>query len=216
MKEITNILFDLDGVLINSMPVHARAWKKTFSALGIVLEDIDIYRREGMSGPASIRDIFLEKKMPLPDEESLIGIIESKHTFFQKNEIRLFAEIDDIINILKSRKIRMGLVTGSHRATVDETVPPGIIQSMSVIVTSDDVLHGKPHPESYIKALKKIGAKVDSTLVIENAPMGIRAAKNAGLLCYAVETTLPKEYLSEADVIFSDHRALQRHFLMYL
>jgi len=216
MKEITNILFDLDGVLVDSMPVHARAWKKTFSELGIVLEDIDIYRREGMSGPSSIRDIFLEKKLPLPDEESLIQIIESKHTFFQKKEIRPFAEIDDIINILKNKKIRMGLVTGSHRATVNETVSPGIIQSMSVIITSDDVLQGKPHPESYIKALEKTGAKVDSTLVIENAPMGIRAAKNAGLLCYAVETTLPKEYLSEADVIFSDHCALRRHVLMYL
>ncbi len=75
-------------------------------------------------------------------------------------------------------------------------------------MTADDVKKGKPDPEPYLKALHHLGSKPESSVVIENAPMGIRSAKSAGLTCYAIETSLSGEYLHEADLVFHNHQAL--------
>jgi beta-phosphoglucomutase len=78
-----------------------------------------------------------------------------------------------------------------------------------VIVTGNDVKHGKPHPEPYLTSLKNLKMKPSDAVVIENAPFGIRSAKEAGLRCLALETSLPREYLREADAVYSSIKDLQ-------
>jgi beta-phosphoglucomutase-like phosphatase (HAD superfamily) len=75
----------------------------------------------------------------------------------------------------------------------------------------DEVRHGKPHPEPYLRALKKMRIGSEDAIVIENAPFGIRSAKKAGLACIALETSLCRAYLKSADFIFSSYRDLRRH-----
>ena len=83
-----------------------------------------------------------------------------------------------------------------------------LIESITCIVTADDVINTKPHPEPYLKAVFKLGIPAENSIVIENAVLGVKSAKAAGCKCYALETTLTGDYLQEADMVFSNHEAL--------
>jgi beta-phosphoglucomutase-like phosphatase (HAD superfamily) len=102
-------------------------------------------------------------------------------------------------------------VTGTSRHELDEMLPDEIKNLFSVIVTGSDVRFGKPHPEPYQQSLKRLNIEPEKAIVIENAPLGIRSAKRAGLKCFALETSLSREYLKEADYIFRSFKELQDH-----
>ncbi len=77
-------------------------------------------------------------------------------------------------------------------------------------VTGDEVKRGKPHPQPFLKALKIMGLQPNDVVVIENAPFGITAAKRAGLFCIALETSLPKKYLTNADKVVKSFKDLEK------
>ena len=101
-------------------------------------------------------------------------------------------------------------MTGTARHEAKKIMPVSLWRSFHVTVTGDEVRHGKPHPEPYLLALKKLGVRPAEAVVLENAPFGIHAAKKAGLTCIALETSLPKAYLRDADMVFSTYRQLER------
>lgn len=209
---ISAVLFDMDGVVLDSMRYHEAAWREVLLQYGVSVVPEDIYRREGMSGLPSIRDIFIEKKLPVPDDQSLNELIEKKHTLFNRNSIGVFEGIADSLELLKNNKIALGLVTGSHFDTVAAFLPSSVQQFFEVIISADDVHKGKPDPEPYITALNKIQVLPENALIVENAPMGILSAFAAGIFCIAIETTLSAKYLQMAGMIVEDHDALFRVF----
>ena len=83
--------------------------------------------------------------------------------------------------------------------------------SFDITVCGTDVANGKPHPEPYQKALKGLGVNKSQAIVIENAPFGIRSAKAAGLKCFALETSLPKQFLSQADKVFFSYNHMHEN-----
>ena len=97
-------------------------------------------------------------------------------------------------------------MTGTARHELHRILPEKFYDLFSVIVTGSDVKKGKPDPEPYVAALDKLKLKPNKAIVIENAPFGIRSAKAAGLKVIALETSLSKKYLSEADFIFSSFK----------
>jgi beta-phosphoglucomutase len=202
------ILFDMDGVIVDSMRFHAAAWKQVLGEYGVAVNDIEVYLREGMSGRQSVEDIFFEHGQPFPDERVFQGLIAKKHILFESNHILLFPCVEAILSLIKSKNILTGLVTGSLKRSVDHLLNPGVLSQFNVVITAEDVSNGKPDPEPYVRAIEKLGVKPELSLIIENAPMGIRSAKSAGSTCYALETTLPDRYLKEADKIVRDHRSL--------
>ncbi|MBN2158846.1 MAG: HAD family phosphatase [Spirochaetes bacterium] len=202
------ILFDMDGVIVDSMKYHAAAWKRVLGDYGIIVDDIDIFRREGMSGRQSIEDIFSEKGGQLPGDEEFGRMLERKHALFESNEIRIYPGVEEMLLWISGRSVPMALVTGSLMRSVEHVMPAGLLALFGAVITAGDVTNGKPSPEPYARALERLGADPAGSLTIENAPMGIRSARNAGLKCYALETTLPPTYLEEADRIFHDHASL--------
>lgn len=202
------ILFDMDGVIVDSMKHHAAAWKRVLAEYGLAVEDIDIFRREGMSGRESVEDIFTEKGRPIPAEAEFRLMLERKHALFENNDIRPYPGAEEMLRWISGRGVPMALVTGSLMRSVEHVMPAGLLGLFGAVVTAGDVANGKPAPEPYLKALERLGADAGNALIIENAPMGIRSARNAGVTCYAIETTLPQTYLGEADKIFHDHASL--------
>jgi HAD superfamily hydrolase (TIGR01509 family) len=202
------ILFDMDGVIVDSMRFHAAAWKQVLGEYGVLVNDIDIYLREGMSGRQSVEDIFFEYGRAFPDERMFQNLIDKKHALFESNQIVLYPCVEAILELIKGRNMLTGLVTGSLKRSVHHLLSPGVLSQFNVVVTAEDVLKGKPDPEPYARAIEMLGVKPEMSLIIENAPMGIRSAKSAGATCYALETTLPERYLKEADKIVRDHRSL--------
>ena len=114
------------------------------------------------------------------------------------------------LRLLENKEIELALVTGTARHEVMRILPKGLFSMFSVVVTGDEVKRGKPHPEPYNKAIKELGIKPKEAIVIENAPFGIYSAKRAGLKCLALETSLPKSYLKDADFIFKGFKELRK------
>lgn len=210
------ILFDMDGVIVDSMQWHAESWIKVFSDMGIVLTKHDIFKREGMSGLDSIVDIIKEKGYPEPGVEEQKNLQKKKVEIFDRKKVYIFPEVKKILTFIKSKNIKTGIVTGSLRRTVDSILPDDIRHLLDTIITADDIHNGKPHPEPYLKAMSILNASPDSTLVIENAPLGIASAKSAGAECFAVQTTLPVEFLLQADMVFKTHKDLLDYLLTEL
>jgi beta-phosphoglucomutase len=212
LNKYSTILFDMDGVIVDSMPYHAIAWQQALKIHGLAVEKIDIYKREGMPGIKSVIEMYNEKNVTVPEDRELQAIQKTKlgiyHDYDEK--IKVFDDVPEILAKIKSRNIKMGLVTGSKRESVNHILSEEIKAYFDVIISGDEVKHGKPHPEPYLLGIAGINSSVEETLVIENAPMGINSAKAAGLTCFAVETSLPEEYLANSDKVIKNHKELIR------
>ncbi|MCB9747876.1 MAG: HAD-IA family hydrolase [Candidatus Omnitrophica bacterium] len=203
------VIFDMDGVITNTMPDHFHAWKEVLKCYQIHATYEDIYCREGQRGIQSVEEIFKKygrtfslkegKKILLEKEEFFKKIV--KHRFIQGS--RRF------LKRLHKENFVLALVTGTSRHELHRILPDGIYQLFSVIVTGSDVRNGKPHPEPFLKALKQLKLSPASGVVIENAPFGIEAAKQAGLRCIALETSLPRKFLKKADAVFTSIKELE-------
>lgn len=205
----------MDGVLYASMPDHVCAWHETILSLGIASNPEDYYLFEGMTGPATI-DILFNRAYDRDATE------EEKQTIYAKKSKR-FTELNvvsrtmpgarQVLEAVKRTGRMRVVVTGSGQPTLFGNLDknfPGFFDK-KLIVTSYDVKFGKPHPEPYLLALEKAGIKAGEALVVENAPLGVEAAKAAGIYTIAVNTgPLPDKVLSDAgaDIIFSSMSAL--------
>jgi HAD superfamily hydrolase (TIGR01509 family) len=103
---------------------------------------------------------------------------------------------------LQRLNYRLALVTGTRLEVVNKVLQMGLEGVFEIIITGEMVSNGKPDPEPYLKAVNELNVDKESCLVVENAPAGITSAKSAGLTCFAVQTSLPEEYLKSADKIF--------------
>ncbi len=215
-EKIQAVLFDMDGVIVDSMPAHSECWQCILAEHGLSIDVHEFYIREGMSGRESVRDIFVSHGHPEPADDELDRLILKKHALFEDRIIPVYPWVTDILDLLKSRGVRIGLVTGSIRRTISHILDEKFLSAFDAVITADIVQNGKPHPEPYLKGLKKLRCGVDSAVAVENAPMGIRSAKGAGITCWALATTLESAYLQEADEIFGGHLELFEAFKRHL
>ena len=209
IKHLKAIIFDMDGVITDTMGYHFRAWKAVFASQGVDVTHEDIYKREGQKGIDSVREIFSEKKIVF--KASLARkLLKDKEDLFKKIFKRRFIQGSRLfIKSLSRQGYCLGLVTGTSRHEARELLPQDLWDCFDVTICGCDVQSGKPHPEPYLMALSKLRIKASEGIVIENAPFGIASAKAAGLKCVALETSLPKRYLKQADVIFSSYKDLK-------
>ena len=199
---INTVIFDMDGVITNTMPDHYKAWVEILKRHGITATHHDIYLREGQKGIDSVREIFATHKKPFNRQQAQ-KILKDKEEYFKRIVKRRFVlGTRSFLKDLYRQQFKLGLVTGTSRHELQQILPQHIYNLFTVIVTGNDVRDGKPHPEPYLTALKKLDIKSSQAVVIENAPFGISSAKCAGLRCLAIETSLPKAYLKKADLIF--------------
>ena len=202
------VLFDMDGVLFDSMPNHARAWHKAMKDCGIEMDESEAYLYEGMRGVETIRMKAREQwGRDISDEEAqhMYGI---KSAYFAACPPAPKMEgVERLMQQIKRYGMNIGVVTGSGQHTLLDQLEEafkGFI-SKEHIVTSFDVTHGKPNPEPYLAGLKKFGLQPWEAIVIENAPLGVRAAVAARIFTIAVNTgPLPDSMLLQegANLVF--------------
>jgi beta-phosphoglucomutase len=203
------IIFDVDGVLVDSMRFQADAWVKTFKEVGINITREDIYELEGSNNKRLIKSIF-EKAGKEPETWHLEKLPEMKREALDFDRIRPYEGILDCLKVLK-RYFELALVSGSHTDTVNKIVNKYFSNYFDVIITGSDLERGKPDPDPYLKALEKLDLTKNECMVIENAPLGITAAKRAGLYCVAVASMLDSEKIEHADLVLEDHAALIKY-----
>ncbi len=204
------VIFDMDGVITNTMPYHFDAWLSAFSSVGIKVGCEDISLREGQDGLASVKEIYKQHKRKFSTREAQ-WLLRKKEALFKRIvRIKFIQGARSFLRLLKKRRFILGLVTGTSRHEVEKILPGELLKFFDVTVTGDEVNKGKPDPEPFLKALRILGMPAGKAVVIENAPFGIQAAKRARLYCIALETSLPKKYLREADIIFKSFAQLRR------
>ncbi len=202
------VIFDMDGVLVDSMPYHADAWIAVFAETGIHINRQDIYDIEGSNHEGIIRLVF-RKAGRTPTQEDFKVLAKKKMEIFTKiNKVTVFPGIYECLELLKN-KCLLGVVSGSDKAVVIDLMERFFPETFDAVITGNDVEEGKPSPEPYLKAVKMLNVAKDECIVIENAPLGVESAKSAGLFCIAIPTYIEAQRLKGADVIVENHGMLK-------
>jgi beta-phosphoglucomutase len=202
------VIFDFDGVIADTMPDNFRAWQRAFEGRGVQIEAAEYFPLEGM-GKNRIAEI-LGTRHGLPARETSAIADEKERIYGEINMFRVYPEIPDLLHALRRSGIALALVTGASRTRLNATLPSDLRMLFGSIVTSDDVQATKPDPEPFRAALAALNDSPAAALVVENAPLGITAAKAAGLFCVALCTTLTAEDLRSADMVLQNHAAFRQ------
>ena len=188
--DLKAVLFDMDGVLFDSMPNHALSWHKVLKAHGLDLSLEEVYLHEGRTGDETIQIVCQKQGISMSDKE-IKTLYNEKTAFFKTlSEPVQMAGSYELLNKVTDTGLIPMLVTGSGQVSLLENLNvffPGVFVSERM-VTAFDVKHGKPNPEPYLKALEKGNFKPWETIVIENAPLGVEAARQAGLFVIVVNS----------------------------
>lgn len=190
------------------MPFHARAWQDTFRKFGIKVAKKEIYLREGEKWDTTFFDIARKHAIKITPDVKKAVFKHRENVFKNILKVRIFKDAPPLIKHLKKKGLKLALVTGTPRREVKRILPRGLYRLFDVVIPSDEVKRGKPHPEPYLKALKALRVRAVDAVVIENAPNGIKAAKKAGIKVLAVATSLPGRYLKEADTAVKSLREI--------
>ncbi len=207
--------FDMDGVLFDSMPNHARAWENVAMRHSLDFTARDCYINEGRTGQDVIAEALRKSGRTNVTEEEIWTIYREKtEEFHRLGGAPAMTGMKEVLNEIRvtdtpSCQSQIWVVTGSGQKTLFDKlneVYPGIFMRERMI-TAYDVTHGKPAPEPYLKAWQRSGLPKEQCFVIENAPLGVRAGKAAGLFTIAVNTgplTRQDLYNEGADMVLDD------------
>lgn len=220
---IRAVLFDMDGVLYDSMKNHAVAWVQSMQKFGINMTADDAYATEGARGVDTIRYMVRQQQgREISEAEAQAMYDEKSRVFHSMPEAPIMPGILDLMEQIKQHGISIGIVTGSGQRPLIAR----ILQDFGKYVTPDhittayDVKRGKPNPDPYLMGLQKAGGlKPSEAIVVENAPLGVKAGVAAGIYTIAVNTgPLPDQTLLDAgaNILFPSIKDFAKDFLRVL
>ena len=195
------LIFDMDGVLIDSEPLHERSKREALSQAGIEVPEERFASYTGRSDTVMINDLAAENGI---GEERSAEILRSKHSIYESLEHEL-QPIEGAINFLHWAKseFRLALATSATRRNRQKTAEMlGIAPFFEAAVDASDFKHPKPSPEVFQIALEKLGLPSTACWVIEDAVNGVIAAKAAGCFAVGLTTSFSRQALQEAGADF--------------
>lgn len=221
--DLKAVLFDMDGVLYDSMKWHAKSWKETMDKFNLNATAHEFYLYEGMVGHKTINHIIQREKGKAATQDEMSEIYKLKTELFSKyNDGSLIPYAYDLVRKVEEEGFTPVIVTGSGQPTLLDKLNENFhgIFKKELMVTAFDVKHGKPHPEPYLMGLEKAGyLKPNQAIVVENAPMGVESAVAAGIFTIAVNTgPLDNHVLADAgaNIVLPSMEALYHKWEEYL
>lgn len=201
------VIFDLDGVLVNTVPAHFKAWKRMFSMYGKGFTFQDYKRKvDGISrldgARAVLKDLSSGELKKAADKKQgyYLGYIKEKGVKVYKSSFKL-------IKGLRLKGIKIAVISASKNCVL-VLKKGGLYDKVDVIVDGYDIRKGKPDPEVFLTALKRMGLKKDECVVFEDAILGVESAKRAGIFTVGIDRHRDPERLRKADVIVRDLREI--------
>lgn len=196
------VLFDMDGVVVDSEPVHEAAFRVTLRQYGHRLSE-NQYKQHflGRTDEAGLQSYFdfVGETVDFP------VVLDTKAREYLKlaaDQLVPYLGALAFIRDLRARDIPLALVTGSLRAEADIVLKSfDLMAAFSAVIAAEDIHKSKPDPEGYLKGAAALGVAAEDCVVIEDAPSGVKAARAAGIRCVAVTNTHVVDELSEATFI---------------
>jgi HAD superfamily hydrolase (TIGR01509 family) len=192
------LIFDLDGTLVDSSPLHARAFTEVFAPHGIA---IDYARIAGMTTAAAVDRLVAEAGLALDEAERgrLVGAKRERGLELIEREL---AAIDGAVDFVRAAALRsrLALCTSGSRRSVDAALAKvGLAGCFAPVITAEDVTRGKPDPEAFLQALEQTGTAAVEALIFEDADSGLAAAKSAGIDALRIVPRGAAAGIAEAD-----------------
>lgn len=204
------VMFDMDGVLFDSMPKHARAWHQTLLEIGYDVPESAFFLHEGRISSSTVSILVgpgLDHKVLYRRKGEILASLP---------RIEVMDGALDAIAAARNAGADAIVVTGSSQDLILERLSKefnGLLKE-EWMVTGKDVKCGKPSPEPYLRGLAKAGVKPEEAVVVENAPLGVKSGHDAGCFVAAVNTgPLPDQVLLDegADVLYHSMSELAAH-----
>jgi len=203
MADLRGTIFDLDGVIVNTVPLHFKAWQRMFSEYGKEFTFQDYKEKvDGIPRLSGAKAV-----LPDLDEEELVRAAEKKQRYFlellHKEGVEIYHSTVDLIKALRAAGVKRAVVSSSRNC-------PYILQRASlsdlfdVIIGGGEIVRGKPHPDIFLLAAERIAEGPENCLVFEDAVLGVEAAKAAGMKCVGIDRYQNPQRLSQADIVVED------------
>jgi HAD superfamily hydrolase (TIGR01509 family) len=194
------VIFDFDGVLVNSEPLHVRAFRDVLAEYGRTLTDEEYYAHYIVYSDREV----LERLLPAGEVvEAALAAKVHRYQELMEGGVPVFP--DCLALLARTDGWRVGLATGSIRREVERVLRSlGIRDRFAAIVAREDCERGKPDPEPFLRAAWGLSLHPRQCVVIEDTPGGIQAAKAAGMICVGVTHSCPRERLADADLVVDD------------
>lgn len=198
------MIFDLDGVLVDSSAFHQESWRLVGLERGFEMTDELFWRTFGMPN-RQILPLLLSRELADQEVAELSERKEEAYRQLAAGRMQALPGSRELVRAVAEAGLRVALGSSTPMSNIRVVLDAlGIREHFEQIVCSDDVTHGKPHPEVFLKAAGKLGVAPNRCAVIEDAVVGVEAAKAAGMRCIAVTTTHGAEKLRAADLVVPD------------
>jgi HAD superfamily hydrolase (TIGR01509 family) len=203
MKQFAAVIFDMDGVLVHSEPLHQKAFEKLFTELGKARDHGIVYSDYyGRTDSSLLTDFIAKNKLP----HRLDDLLRRKHDYFLaalRQHRPVFKELNTLLPELAQR-CPLAVASSSPHQVIDVVMEiSGLRPHFKAIVGFEDFKHAKPDPEIFLIAAKRLGVEPSKCIVVEDAVAGITAAKAAGMTAIGFTTSLPAETLKKAKADFT-------------
>ncbi len=197
-------IFDMDGTIVDNMAFHTQSWVTFFERRGRDIDADEFFRATaGRQGKEIIRSHMGED---LSDDEVAVLNHEKEAVYRElyAPHLKAVAGFEDLIADARSQGIALAVGTAAPPANVAFTLDGlDLRRHFETIVGATDVPRGKPHPDVFIEAARRCGAAPGNCIVFEDAPLGVEAARRAGMRVVAITTTLPAEAFAEFDNVIA-------------
>jgi HAD superfamily hydrolase (TIGR01509 family) len=207
-RRFSTIIFDMDGVIVDSEPRHERAFLEVFEEMGYGnTHGIDFPQYYGRSDRTLWLD-FIEKHQPKQTLEELSEWKQQRFLKMMRDEQPIFEDLPALVQRL-SLVYKLALASGSYHPVIDVILSmKDLRQFFPVVVSVQDVQRGKPAPDVFLRAAERHNVNPADCCVIEDAAAGVEAALAAGMTVIAITNSLPKEKLSRAHHVVSHYREI--------
>jgi HAD superfamily hydrolase (TIGR01509 family) len=191
------LIFDMDGTLVHSDPVHLEAFAEVLKPEGVTIDE-EIYRSTIVG---RTNEAIFASLLPHLSVERHVVYADEKEAAFRRmaRDLEPLEGLLDLLDWAEAQSIKIALVTNAPRLNADHMLEAlRLAERFPVQITIDQVEHGKPHPLPYLTALERLGLRAEEAVAFEDSPSGMRAAKAAGLFSFGVLTGLSVAELTKA------------------
>jgi beta-phosphoglucomutase family hydrolase len=195
------ILWDMDGVIVDSSSFHFAAWQEAFAERGIKFARQDFTKLFGTRNDFIIGRIMGRE---LPERDVKIMVREKEEIFRREatGNIKSFPGAVKLLNAIKRGNFKLGLVSSAPKENIDLVLRELNLNGIfDCVVFGQEVSESKPSPQIYLLAARKLEVAPSDCVVIEDSPLGVKAAKTAGMKCLAITNSHPRQELKEADKV---------------